>query len=147
MKPLNTTSRGRSVSFYPYLGQRQWRAEGLECVCPCMVPLSPTCIESTSHPACCCVSDGKHLQQKGCSTGLKRTFSLGCVFLCLGPWISVLPDADHPDPAGPSSAPASMGVDHRQNGPPVLNTAPANLPPKVCLTAHQQGLSLYYLTE
>lgn len=112
------------------------QAEGLECVCPCTVPLSPTYIECTSHPACRCVSDTKHLQQKGCSTGLKRTFSLGCIFLCLGPWISVLPAADHPDPTGPLSAPASMGVDRRQNGPPILNTAPTNLPPKVCLTAH-----------
>lgn len=72
MKPQNTASPGCSFSFYPYIGQRQWWSEGPECVCRCTVPLSPTYIKCTSHPACCCVFDTKHLQQKHCSIRLKE---------------------------------------------------------------------------
>lgn len=40
----------------------------------------------------------KHLQEKHCTIKLKKTFSLRCIFLCLGPHISVVTDARHPDP-------------------------------------------------
>lgn len=78
----------------------------------------------------------KTLTTKALLNSDKRKFSLGCVFSCLGPWISVLPNADHPDPAALLSAPAFMGVGHSHKITQILNIVPTNLPPKVCLTAH-----------
>ena len=63
---------GCSFSFYPSIGQRQWCSEGLERVCHCVVPLSPTYAKYTPRPACCWVPDTKHPQQKRCSIRLKE---------------------------------------------------------------------------
>lgn len=59
---------------------------------------------------------------------------MGCIFSYPGPWISVLPSADHPDPTALLSAPASIGVGHRHKITPIFNIVPTKLPPKICLT-------------
>lgn len=94
VKPLNTASLCSFSLCTPILGSS---SGGQSFFNVFVVVCSPMYIECKSHPGWCC--SVQNIYKKSIAQlGWKKTFSLQCIFLCLGPHISVVTDADHPDP-------------------------------------------------